>query len=204
MLIPTMRPRGNPLGSCSEELWHLGGSDKGARSRDHPAQRAQECSLHIGQEEKVNFSKVLSFISVQKHKTLVTDMAQRRSDVCHGADVDASCSSTMLQALWANSKGRGRGSWTGRRELGDKDGKPSSLCAWEIPNCCFQFLVTNWLCHFDPVVPLLLGSLGSSLPPANALGGAWLWAQCGEPGVQKRLECPPFPTLALKLEFSQR
>lgn len=63
--------------------WRIGAEpvDRGARSRDHPAQRAQECSLHIGQEGKVNFSKVLSFISVQKHKTLITDMAQRRSDV---------------------------------------------------------------------------------------------------------------------------
>lgn len=43
--------------------------EKGAQPRDYPAQRAQECSLHIVQEGKVNFSKVLSFISVQKHKT---------------------------------------------------------------------------------------------------------------------------------------
>lgn len=150
--IPTMRPRGNPLGSSSEELWHPGGSVQstwtgGARPRDHPAQRAQECSLHIGQEGKVNFSKVLSFISVQKHKTLIIDMAQRSSDVCHRAEVGASCSSTMLQALWAKSKGRRRGSWHGRRGrgLGDKDGDASSFCAWEIPNCCFQFLVTSTL-----------------------------------------------------------
>lgn len=125
--------------------------------------------------------------------------------MCHRAEVDASCSSTMLQALWWKSKGRGRGSWKGRRGrgLGDKDGDTSSFCAWEIPNCCFQFLVTNWLCHLDSVVPLLLGSLGPSPPPADASGGAGLLAQCEEPGVQKRLECPPFPTLALKLEFGQ-
>lgn len=44
----------------------------GAQPRDHPAQRAQECSLHIGQGGKVNFSKVLIHLST-KHKTLITD-----------------------------------------------------------------------------------------------------------------------------------
>lgn len=54
-----------------------------------------------------------------------------------------------------------------------------------------------------PCGALAPGQPRTQSPPANTWGGAGLWAQCGEPGVQKRPECPPFPTLALTLEFSQ-
>lgn len=77
---------------------------------------------------------------------------------------------------------RGRGSW--RDQWG-------AVCSGVILNCCFQFLVTDWLCHLDPIVPQFLVSPGPS-PLGNALGNVGLWAQWREPGVQKKCVMSPF------------
>lgn len=75
--------------------------------------------------------------------------------------------SGKTQRVGGEVLGRAGGNW------GTRMGTPHHCVPGRfLTNCCFQFLVTDWLCHLDPVVPLLLGSLGPSLPPVNVLGGA--------------------------------
>lgn len=102
----------------------------------------------------------------------------------------------------ASHSRRGAGRGSGRESGGRGGGRHVFHCSAEAVNCRFQFLVTDWLCRLDTVVPPLLGSPGPN-PLANASGAAGLWAQCAEPGCRKRRQCSPFSTPAPKLEFGQ-
>lgn len=78
------------------------------------------------QEVRVSFFKVLQYISVQKYKTLIRNMARMRSGV-------GTCSGHRTALLMEKDQGRSR----------DEDGTPHRLLCSEVTrNCHFQHPVT--------------------------------------------------------------